>query len=294
MKTLPICFAFLFFLSHPAQGYDKLADFLYPEYTVTIKQLPALSFRETRSVASLIDLPGDSADRHKDTLDFIKKKIQDNNEEAAAVFSKYDFSGDGIDDLIMSDYFGSGEIQTFLWIKSGSKYDFAGAFDGKPQFFRSDATSSSSLLTRSGWCCPSRVGKIYLYELQKVNGKRRYALIKKIMEMSHIRVPVKKYAPIRFTTIDDQDRLRSSPEVRDDYDPDMSGLHNKPTYGNIIAEIEKGSKGEAVASHTDKTGRVWWFVVMDKDAPATYSLFYDDEDGCKTGWMISRHLKIMQ
>lgn len=294
MRTLLTCFAFLFLTSPPAQGYDKLAGLLYPEYAITISQFPALSFKEVRSVAGLIDLPRDSSDRYQDTWDYIKNQVQGNNEQIAAVFSRYDFSGDGVDDLIISDYFGAGEIQTFLWTRSGSSYDFAGAFEGKPQFFRNAASSPSSLLTRSGWCCPSRVGKIYLYELQDVNGKKRYALARKIMEMAHIHIPSKKQPSIRFITVDSQYRLRSSPEVRDEYDPDKSGLHNKPTYGNIIAEFEKGSKGEAVASHTDKTGRAWWFVIMDKDASATYSLFYDDEDGCKTGWMLSRHLQIIQ
>lgn len=207
---------------------------------------------------------------------------------------KYDLSGDGVDDYIFSSYCGSEEIRNFIWIRSGTSLLYAGFIEGTPKkFYRGEASSPSSIVIERGWCCAGYVGSINLYNLIEVNGTFAYKPGKKVMEFSSVTVPDKNIPSIRFLVAKERYRLRSSPEINDTYDPYMSGLYGEPAYGNILAEISKGSQGEAIAKYKDKTGRVWWFVLLDKDAKTESNHFYDDENGYKTGWMSSRYLEII-
>lgn len=82
--------------------------------------------------------------------------------------------------------------------------------------------------------------------------------------------------------------LRATPEIINE----LNVIHNYDR-GNIIAEYGTRDTGTALASRSDNTGRVWWFVVMDK--PKHYDLFhnysyYRNEQWA--GWMSSRYLKL--
>ncbi len=205
---------------------------------------------------------------------------------------KYDVSGDGVDDFVFSSYCGSEEIRNFIWIRKGPSLSYAGFIKGTPtKFFRNKESEPYSMVVEKGWCCDAYVGSIILYKLKEDNGALTYMPEKKVMEFGSLTVPDKIMAPVRFLVRNDKYRLRSSPEINDEYDTDRSSHYGEPAYGNIIAVFPRGSRGEAVAEHKDTAGRVWWFVLMDKDAKAITNHFYDDAGGYKTGWMSSRYLE---
>lgn len=87
-------------------------------------------------------------------------------------------------------------------------------------------------------------------------------------------------------------RLRKTPEI------DNGKLKAPYKAGNIIQEVTKGDIGIALAEKTDKTGRVWWFVMMKNNItknPDNYFFINTDEtdrinNPC-FGWLSSRYVK---
>lgn len=77
--------------------------------------------------------------------------------------------------------------------------------------------------------------------------------------------------------------LRSSPRIVND-----SSSHNT-LRGNILAEYFQGVKGRALASKTDDTGRVWWFVIL--PAEPNKAAIFQFKDGYYLGWMSSQFLR---
>jgi hypothetical protein len=80
--------------------------------------------------------------------------------------------------------------------------------------------------------------------------------------------------------------LRATPEIND-----SEAIHNFER-GNIVAEYGKEDRGIALASRTDETGRIWWFVVMEKSNHSAlfhnYAIFRSQK---WAGWMSSKFLK---
>lgn len=160
------------------------------------------------------------------------------------------------------------------------------------KLFRSDKSRSISIVVSKGWCCAGYVGSVMLYNLVKnEQGNLVYLPSKKVMQFGGVTLPKMRMAPARFLVEKDKYKLRRAPEIYDKRDAYMSELTGGTVYGNVLAEFSKGSQGEALAEQRDKTGTVWWFVVMDKEAKMTTNHFYDDENGYKTGWMSTKFLK---
>ena len=91
----------------------------------------------------------------------------------------------------------------------------------------------------------------------------------------------------RFEVVNKPYTLRCTPQIIDD--PEI--IHNYDR-GNIVAEFGTGDSGTALASYEDETGRVWWFVVMEKpkhqDVFHNFKIFRNER---WAGWMSSRYLQ---
>lgn len=276
-----------FALDERLSNDEKLADLLFPsESKVKLEQLRGFTAAEFSPLQKRILHQLES-----DKMCFVIA----NHDNPHAMFKKFDFSGDSIDDVILSSYCGAMEIRNFIWIRKSDSSEFAGFIEGTPlKFYRNKESGPFSIVVSAGWCCAGYVGSISLYQLKEDQGRLLYQLDKKAMVFGGVTMPEKKIKPVRFKVAYDKYRLRRSPEIIDELDEYMSGLTNETVYGNIIAEFAKGSSGEALAEYKDKTGRVWWFVLMDKDAKTTINHFYDDEGGYKTGWMSSRYVEVIK
>ena len=86
-----------------------------------------------------------------------------------------------------------------------------------------------------------------------------------------------------FEILNDKYRLRISPEINNE---------------NVICELAKGDYGIALASSTDITGRIWWFVKMDNNISKTTEYWHIDTDTKNIrerkvlGWISSNYLKL--
>lgn len=90
----------------------------------------------------------------------------------------------------------------------------------------------------------------------------------------------------RFKVIQPKYRLRKTPIIKDN---------------NVICELSEGDTGLAIASRTDETGRVWWFVIADNNIKKnTTDYFYIDSespDGLNykmLGWISSSYVQKTQ
>lgn len=97
---------------------------------------------------------------------------------------------------------------------------------------------------------------------------------------------------IPFEVQNDKYRLRMSPEI-------INGKDNPPLEsGNVIQELAEGDRGIALSSHTDETGRVWWFAVILNNVEKSTEeyLFVNTEEPKRInnlcfGWISSTYLK---
>lgn len=99
-------------------------------------------------------------------------------------------------------------------------------------------------------------------------------------------------SPIRFAVLNENYKLRFEPIVND---TTKNGIDGEIHKGNTVAELHKNTTGTALASSTDKSGRVWWLVQIPAKYKLGKSLFYEDpENGItadKVGWISSRYVK---
>ena len=81
--------------------------------------------------------------------------------------------------------------------------------------------------------------------------------------------------------------LRATPEIinRD--------FHYHFEKGNIIAEFSTGDVGHVLSSKTDKTGRIWYFVVMESPLKVGYHNYNIYKDQKWMGWMSSNYVEII-
>lgn len=273
-----------------AKDDSKLADLIFPSNNqITESQLTPLTAAELKNIVNAIELPSEFC------LDHIKTRIKENIlDEWLTGFKKYDFSGDGIEDLLFISYCGTEELRNYLWVKKDDKYNYSGVAEGKLiKFFRTPDAKASSAVTRGGRCCLGYIGFINLYKPSGQAQGVKYSLAESVREFSQLTIPEKRTLSKRFEVRHDKYRLREHPVIDDKNDEYASDLEGTPVHGNILAEFTKGSKGLAIAEKEDETGRVWWFVIMDVDAKAEYSRFYGDQKSSKAGWMSSRFLKVI-
>ena len=81
-------------------------------------------------------------------------------------------------------------------------------------------------------------------------------------------------------------KLRATPEIID-----AKNFSSHFEQGNIIGEFGADDIGYALAGKTDKTGRVWWFVIMDKTKHSELYLISKERNEKWCGWMSSRFLE---
>ncbi len=72
----------------------------------------------------------------------------------------------------------------------------------------------------------------------------------------------------------------------------ITDYFSRDWYGNEIATYPKGSIGYELSTQTDKTGRVWWFVLMINNLKPIRDYCIDKSDRYySVGWMSSKFLK---
>jgi hypothetical protein len=255
-------------------------------------QLETLSDTSTKSVVKTLEIPSNEEGK------FIKSSLTDavTNSINNPSFFHFDLSGDDLKDIIYESNFGAEEKHVIIWINRGDGYYFSSFLSGSlSKVGRYSQSESYYLIIKSGFCCLSELGNVTQVLPVEIGNKIQYTTINNYKYFVGLEVPDSLSFPIEFEIQNEKYKLRLSPKI--DNEPDTRSRyfdHADEGLGNIIAEFDSGSKGTAIAQKKGEGNRIWWFVIMDLNSKTSYSLFWDDENSYKMGWMSSRYLRIIQ
>ena len=230
-------------------------------------------------------------------MKYVDKEHFYNADSGLSNFKIMDFSNDGNDDIIYSGWGSFREERiTLLWERAEKNYRLVDYMDGEISAI--DIYNKSvpySFIAYSALCCGAYIGTITHYIPDFTSGRLQYKVSKKIRYYDDMKLPqdLRLIPQRRFRIAPTKYRLRSSPEILDEFDENFSARENYPVYGNILAELVSGVKGLALAEFSDGD-KIWWLVLIDQNSEHAYNRFYDDEDAYKCGWMSSRYLETLE
>lgn len=265
---------------------NKIAEFLFVTgKAASPAQFGKLTAGEYAETLKLIRFQPDAC------WDFVKNELPYHRD----LFSTFDFSGDGVDDLIFSSYCAQPEKRNYLWVKDGTQYLYAGFIGGNIlRMVRDNLSKGYLVLVSSGPGADGRTGAVSLYELQREKGAVTLRIRRKVLVFDGLVAPSLGMSTVKFKVGKDRQLLRTGPERQDDYDAAGSAAEKRKVYGNIIAEFSRGARGMAFSELKDIRGVVWWFAVMQKDARPVSSRFPEDPEGLIAGWMETQGLEAVK
>lgn len=204
-----------------------------------------------------------------------------------------DINNDGLNDIM---YIGStggegSEVVIFLNTKNGFKNIFKQLQHIKKLEFKENRLSR--LYIYDDGCCADYNDFNRIYEVNYNSNIPKFNTIYFTANTHKAYFPKKYFnEPIYFQVLNNNYKMRDSAAVDDTTKNGMGGIE---FIGNNIDTLNKGTKGRAIASQTDKTGRVWWLVEIDSSYHAYGNLFYKQEGEKRTtskmGWISSRYVK---
>lgn len=231
---------------------------------------------------------------HNSIIFAIKKDLLPENQK---YFFKFDINADGRLDIIYNGDVGPPEPMVIIWENIGKKYRFVAAYSGYIEsIFYPNESNIPYFIIESDICCGNYVSEIFVLRTVIKNNNFSFEIMERYKNFNALEFPekLKMIKPIEFITVKEKYRLRYSPSIVDTLDRSLSDFMDQDVFGNIIAVFKKGSKGKAIASTIDETGRIWWFVIMSVNSKTSYNLFYNDKGAHKCGWMSSKYLKIIK
>ncbi|GJM60444.1 hypothetical protein PEDI_09960 [Persicobacter diffluens] len=209
--------------------------------------------------------------------------------------SLVDFDADEEDEIV---YQGPlfGESQVFEIYKRKDDKTFDLIFSSQQGVITSEWNGEqlSRLYVRDWGCCMEEHITSVVFEVQMEQGQLKFQ--RSFQFVSHfLETKPKAYfkSPIAFQTLNESYTLRVTPEiVKEGLFVDLD-----PEKGNVLSHYPKGTEGIALAEKVDKTGRIWWYVLIDTSNQYTKSNIYlgsIEGDGYVSGWMSSRYLQILE
>jgi len=130
-----------------------------------------------------------------------------------------------------------------------------------------------------------------VYKLNYVNKIPSADLIWQSIELEEFIVKPKGYfdVPKRFEIVNEQYKLRAQPII-----DNTTEYYQLELTGNTIGILKQKFRGTAYASSVDSTGRVWWYVIIDKEFEVENSYIdyqYYENRPHLIGWISSRYIR---
>lgn len=206
------------------------------------------------------------------------------------LFHILDINNDGLLDISYSGPKAEGE-GTVFYLNNGDTFLESDWIHGK--VININRLEISKLLEVQTYAMPCCAGFVYALKtvLLKSNIHTGIEIIEldELNYMSGTLEPNNLITTQRFTTVNQEYKLRSSPEINPQAD-----IWTENIDGNTVAIYPSGSRGTAIGQKSDETGRIWWFVIMENNLQPDKSLMYyqNDPKGNKSmGWMSSKYVK---
>ncbi|WP_211093439.1 hypothetical protein [Flammeovirga agarivorans] len=208
--------------------------------------------------------------------DFTKKLFEDemvfNNEN----YHPYYINNDTLIDLIYEGGYFQPSLegnQVILYLNNGDSLEHLISLSGKITNIKElDLGIGKEVIILDESCCADPIFNItYLY---LINSSDNIEIVKSDRIKYNYEnglLPENTRLNQKFIVTKSTYNLRTIPSLDD---------------SEIMMEYQEGDKGIAIDSKVDKTGRVWWFVIMDCTIGCTES-----ENPKLAGWMSSKYLK---
>ena len=208
------------------------------------------------------------------------------------LFHLIDVDKDGVPELIYNGYNGGEGEMIVVYKKQQEKYLEVQRFYGQIKDIESNTEGRMRFIVFEPSCCGGYIDYIetFVYNPQL----KQFTVTNSVAKIDETVMPKTFMPPQKFEIENSYYNLRFSPDI-------LSGLQEgwydfKPIKGqNIIATYQAGDEGDAYADSTDSTGRVWWFVIMNKEPNSGETLFYQGRNSDKNykliGWISSRYVK---
>ncbi len=210
-------------------------------------------------------------------------------------FIFFDFSGDGLLDIIYNDNFGA-ESNLIVFLKNTGN-NFVEIFNGWGNIAWIGTNipwTAKKFIIYDFGCCGDTRNYIEEYVPTIVDDSLKYQLSFKVILPSGIQIPKKFFTtPITFLVKKQNYNLRIQPQIKNEVFETEWGNSK----GNIIVTFKQGTVGKALAESEDETGRIWWFVIIDKhnkkewEFYTAYQSFNSKEIPSYAGWMSSSYLE---
>lgn len=205
-------------------------------------------------------------------------------------FNFVDLDDDADLDLVFTGWSGGEPVCVRIYSNINGKYQKV--FEAYQEIVKVEFRDNklSRVLVHDPGCCAAYIefDEDYFFNVDK--DAFDYKLVNRTALLYPTEEPEDKFnTPINFEVVNDKYYLRLSPKI----DTVDQVFAEDLQADNVIAEFQKGTRGQAYAETKDSTGRVWWFVEIEPKYKPVRSFFYDiDEKPTKLkGWMSSNYLQ---
>lgn len=147
-----------------------------------------------------------------------------------------------------------------------------------------------SIMSHDWGCCAEFRVINSVYEVNYTNNIPKFEKRYQSIEYEFMKKPLEFFGEaIRFSVDNEGYKLRAFPEIDDT--TLINSDFNEQRMGNTIGILSQGTIGKAYGEHTDATGRVWWYVEIDKEYEVKDNALYMADLKYPTyviGWISNR------
>jgi len=199
-------------------------------------------------------------------------------------FAPIYLNNDTLVDFVYYDPSGGEPFMTTIYLNTGNKLEQVKSGIGSIYRYDKPFLESPSLIHFVEWgCCddPHNIYQLWTLNNDLISESDQYHFLEETQ------LPKDMRYSFSISVQNTPYTLRATPEIINE------NFHYHYDKGNIIAEFSKGDIGHVLSTKTDSTGRVWYFVIMEKPSKVGYHNYKIYKDEKWMGWMSSRFVEII-
>jgi hypothetical protein len=205
-------------------------------------------------------------------------------------YYEFDVDHDGRPDIIYAGEIPGEEFKSsVVWYKTTGGYRIdESSTEGGMLLSVSDSAQHQFMSVYTP-CCANIIENFCMQTIEKKAGNNIRTHDSTCAIFTGQELPKRSMKPVRFTSVAKEMILRSGTRIDNVYDTTFSMFSNMAAFGNIDSKYMPGTKGVVLGRKTDKRGRLWYFVYLDKNSQAlrTYTL-----ENVDAGWVLAKDIRL--